>query len=460
MPPKPSPPRVGDLLVARGVAPAELVARAQREARARGEPICSRLLELGVDERELVSALTEVHGVPGVDLSRSALSLDVLDTVPRAVAEGDLILPLAREGGRVHVAMARPADERAVSELRFVTGREVSAYVAVRAALLRAIGEVYELRARGAALWRGRCSASGTPHLAAVVAGAGAAVPGAGGGAIPDAELVVEVEEDPVPIPRERAAPLVLVVDDEPDIRQLVRRMLEARGLAVELASDGDEALAQAGRLVPDLVLLDAMLPKVHGFDVCRRLQASARTRHVPVIMMTAIYRGWRFAQDARESYGAHDYVEKPFRVDDLLRRVDGALRGRGGPASPHLPAPEERCVAQVARGKELIAAGQAAEAAAVLSEAARLAPGSADVQFQLGRALRGAEDRFGAMTALERAVEAAPGHLAALRALAGLYEETGFRRKAAEALERALPAAADEAARAEIRRDILRLIA
>ncbi|HEY6002341.1 MAG TPA: tetratricopeptide repeat protein, partial [Anaeromyxobacter sp.] len=100
------------------------------------------------------------------------------------------------------------------------------------------------------------------------------------------------------------------------------------------------------------------------------------------------------------------------------------------------------------------------AEAIATLSELVRGDPRSPDAQFQLGRALHATGDAFGAMTALERAAELAPGHLAALRALATLYEQTGFRRKAAEVLERALPAAPDDDARSAIRKELLRLIA
>lgn len=411
---------------------------------------------MGIDEADLAAVLAERHGVPGVDLSRTAVAAELLDSVPRAVAEGDLILPLSLEGDRLHLAMSNPSDERILAEVRFVTGREVSPYVACRGALLRAIGEAYEARARGHALWRGNASASGSPHLEAVVPYAEEVVEATD--PIPDEEVVIEVEPAVAETPA-RKAPLVLAVDDEPEIRTLVQRTLVAKGYAVELAVDGQEALEKAEALVPDLILLDAMLPKVHGFEACRRIKAGARTKHVPVIMMTAIYRGWRFAQDAREAYGAIDYVEKPFRLEDLLRRMEEALLA-GGEAAEQRAHEEDVLDPRLAKGRELLAAGRVQEAVAELTEAVRADPHSPDAQFQLGRALRAAGDAFGAMTALERSIESAPRHLAALRALAAIYEETGFRRKAAGVLERALPAAPDDAARGAIRRDLMRLIA
>jgi CheY-like chemotaxis protein len=463
-------PKTGELVVQRGVATAAQVQAALREAEARGEPLCSRLLAAGVAEGPLAAVLSEKHGVPGVDLSRTAVGVDVLALVPRAVAEADLILPLSDEGGRVHLAMSRPNDERVIAEVRFVTGREVSPYVAVKAALERAVRDAYEAQAKGLVQWAGRDAGEGGPSLAVVqpiveaaegdevleILDEEALEPGDEPLGSPEVEIEIAPEE---PLPEPPARPggkkLVLIVDDEADIRQLVQRTLEAKGYAVATASDGAEALELAERLVPDLVLLDAMLPKVHGFEACRRLKSSPRTRGVPVVMMTAIYRGWRFAEDAREAYGAEDYVEKPFRIDDLLRRVEGSIDA----SAMRRTLSRDAAAPELARARELLAAGRGAEAAALLATASKSHPYSAEVHFLLGRALRARSEPFAAMTALERAAELRPAHFQALRALAELYEETGFRRRAAGALERALPAAPDDAARSAVRRDLLRLI-
>ena len=247
----------------------------------------------------------------------------------------------------------------------------------------------------------------------------------------------------------------VLVVDDEPEIRLLLQRSLEKHGYAVETAEDGAEAIAKAEALVPDLVLLDAMLPKVHGFEACQRMKASPRCRHVPVIMMTAIYRGWRFAQDARAAYGAEDYIEKPFRFDDVLRRIDAVLEATA--SRPR--ADTAGAAAHLARGKELMLASRLPEARAAFEAAIGADPYSAEAHVLLARTLRAAGEAFSAMTAYEKAAELRPAHLPSLRALAALYEEKGFRLKATETLERALGAAPDDATRAAVKQDLLALL-
>ncbi|HTN51043.1 MAG TPA: response regulator [Anaeromyxobacter sp.] len=454
------PRRIGDLLVESGAATVAQVEAAARDPHGRSLPLASRLLASGVDEARLASALAVQLGMPGVDLSRTAIALEALEAVPLDVARADLILPLSLEGGRLHLAMARPLDERVISEVRFVTGREVSAYAALRGALDGAIAGAYEAKSRGEPVWRGALAEpQGGPGIAAALPEGDEPleIDVVEAELLPDEEAVVIEVGAPEPHrPRAGGPPLVLVVDDEPDIRRLVQRTLTAKGYQVELAVDGEEALAKADALLPDLVLLDAMLPKVHGFEACRRIKASPRTRNVPVVMMTAIYRGWRFAQDAKDNYGAEDYVEKPFRIDDLLQRMEAAraacaaraAAGAGGPGSEK----------DLARGRELLAAGRVEEAAQVLARAAKVDPRSADVQYQLGRALRAKGDAFGAMTALERAAELRPGHLSALRALAALYLEKGFRNKAVPALERALAATTDEAGRTALLDELDRL--
>jgi CheY-like chemotaxis protein len=472
-------PSTGQLLVERGAVAPEVVALAEEAARASGGRLCSELLGMqACDEKALASVLAEKHGVPGVDLSRTIILLEVLELVPRQVAEADGILALSTEGGRLHLAMAAPRDsDKVVAEVRFVTGLEVSSYIAVQASLRAAIAQAYDARQRGAAVWRGAAAGSETAHLAVALPGDAAsadevlevgesdvepvaeAEPDETVGPVEEEEVVITIGDDEEGTVRaESALPSprrVLVVDDEPEIRLLLERTLKAKGFAVETAADGEEGLARIVEGLPDLVLLDAMLPKIHGFEVCRKVRSDPRTRSVPIIIMTAIYRGWRFAQDAREAYGAEDYVEKPFHIDDLLRRIGAVLESTLSRASPGGPSAEP----ELKRGKELLLAGQLDPAIAAFEEAIRVDPFSAESHHQMARALRAKGDHFRAMTAFERAVELRQSFFPALRSLAALYGEKGFRRKAAETLERALAAAPDAATRESIRTDLIKLL-
>ena len=114
----------------------------------------------------------------------------------------------------------------------------------------------------------------------------------------------------------------ILAVDDEPRVLKLLKANLESSGYAVLTAEDGEEALQMTERELPDLVLLDLMLPKMDGYAVCRRIREFSA---VPVIMLTA-----RSAQvDLVHGFevGADDYLTKPFSITELLMRVQAVLR-------------------------------------------------------------------------------------------------------------------------------------
>ncbi|HEY6101059.1 MAG TPA: response regulator [Anaeromyxobacter sp.] len=128
----------------------------------------------------------------------------------------------------------------------------------------------------------------------------------------------------------------VLLVDDEKDLLSVVDFNLRAAGFETALASSGEEALAQLRRRVPDLVLLDLMLPDLPGTEVLRRIRADPRTRHVPVVMLTA--KGEEVDRVVGFEVGADDYVTKPFSVRELVLRVKAVLRRAGSARAPERP--------------------------------------------------------------------------------------------------------------------------
>jgi two-component system response regulator RegX3 len=116
--------------------------------------------------------------------------------------------------------------------------------------------------------------------------------------------------------------PLILVVDDEQSYRDALAVALQREGFLVETAADGAEAIVRFDTAKPALVLLDLMLPKISGIDVCRELRARSR---VPIIMVTA--RNAEIDAVVGLEVGADDYVTKPFRLRELIARVRAALR-------------------------------------------------------------------------------------------------------------------------------------
>lgn len=118
----------------------------------------------------------------------------------------------------------------------------------------------------------------------------------------------------------------ILVVDDEPDLRLLVRMTLEGNGYQVEEAGTAAEALERVTDVKPGLILLDIRLPDAEGFDVLRSLRATEEFSETPVVMMSA-HSSPPTLRHA-EAIGSHDYLIKPFKYDDLLRLVRKHLSG------------------------------------------------------------------------------------------------------------------------------------
>jgi len=116
----------------------------------------------------------------------------------------------------------------------------------------------------------------------------------------------------------------ILLVDDEQSIVKMVGKRLEVEGFEVLIAMDGQDGLSKAQAEHPDLIILDLMLPKLNGYEVCTMLKQDARYQKIPVILFTAK------AQEKDEKLGiecgANAYVRKPFRAQELLERIRALL--------------------------------------------------------------------------------------------------------------------------------------
>lgn len=129
-------------------------------------------------------------------------------------------------------------------------------------------------------------------------------------------------------------SPTILIADDDPLLVKLVEYRMSARGYRVIAAADGETALALSAEEHPDLIVLDAMMPSLDGFEVLRRLKKAPATRDIPVLMLTARKREHDIV--AALSLGARDFLSKPFSPEELALRIGNILRDSAAFASQH----------------------------------------------------------------------------------------------------------------------------
>src|SRR5215210_8125746 len=141
----------------------------------------------------------------------------------------------------------------------------------------------------------------------------------------PSMKAEPEAKSESAPYGEVRPTPVILVADDEPVNLALIKRRLEWEQYRVVTAEDGGQAVEAARRVLPDLIILDVMMPVLDGLQACRLLKEDPATRDIPVIFLSAFD-----DTDTKVpglALGANDYVSKPFRVEELLARVRVAIR-------------------------------------------------------------------------------------------------------------------------------------
>jgi DNA-binding response OmpR family regulator len=445
-----------------------------------------------------LKALSEQHGVPGIDLSQVCIRLSDLDLLPREIAEKHGILPVLVRDDRVFLAMILPGEKHIIDELEFVTGKKVFPYVALAQELTRALASVYELKGRGEKFYIGpRCPAETLKRMGVEVQEAqdepeelsALVSEPAEAGQQQDPPVVLS---DPTPPPditeisdsefpntseelsvvtdmpeaaaagRKAAAAgvrTILVVDDEVDIRKMLKRLLTERGYEVLEADRGLQALRIVKDRVPNLIILDAMLPEVHGFEIARRIKGSQRYGHIPIIMVSAVYRGWRYAEDVKSSYHVEAYIEKPFRIAEVLKAIESVMSNEAKQPKPDEAGSSAGAEQALAEGVAAYQAGNIDLAIEHLNRGVGIDPLAYRLHFHLGLLYGKKGLVYEAIQQLETALSINNKHFAAMKNLAVLYQKAGFRNKAIEMWERALSAAPDDATRQAIKDLLLNLL-
>ncbi|HYP98456.1 MAG TPA: response regulator [Polyangiaceae bacterium] len=494
--------QIGKILLRQRALTPEQLDRALAEQK--GERLASRLAAEGtISDVAALKALSEQYGIPGIDLTQICLKLDDLEILPREIAEKHLILPVLVRDDRLFIAMGNPREKKVIDELEFVTGKKVYPYVALDAALTHVISEAYGRKARGDAYYVGpNCPAEVLAKLNLDRDGNALTEEPSGpldfgalstyrnqpsraleapGLVVDDAVSEISRSEDieesefgdtsrelsvvtELPVegaktlpPAPDGAKTVLIIDDEAEIRKMLSRLLSHKGHRVLEAERGHQALRMVKEYAPDLIVLDAMLPEVHGFEIARRIKGSQRYGQIPIIMVSAVYRGWRYAEDLKQTCGVDYFIEKPFKIAEVVAAVDACLSpGEGKVERPDVSGEAEEALnAGVAAYK----AGRLDEAIAHLARGVGIDPLAYRLHFHLGLLYGKKGQVYDAISELETAVKINSHHFAAVKNLAILYQKAGFRNKAVETWERALTLAADEPTRLSIKEHLLNLL-
>jgi DNA-binding response OmpR family regulator len=467
------------LLEADLINPAQL-AEALNLQRTFGERLASVLVRQHIlTEKFAVTYLGRQLGVPGVDLSKTEVDLGLLEVLPLELCDRHLVFPVKVEGTRLQLAMSDPMDHSLVSEIEFKTGVRLAPMIALEASIKNAILEArrglkagqrkitpnIQRQREGPATPTRVDKAEASPPTAAppipvlpLEERERAVFETLAGGHLfgsPGATPVVRVPEERVPAVEE--VQTVLVVDDDENILRLMEQILQARKYRVVTARAGREALAKVRDQMPDLVVLDGMLPEIHGFEICRQLKTSERFRHIPVILVSAVHTGWRFAADVKEKYGADDYLEKPFETVDLLRRVEALLNR--APPSGLSPASEAAARQHLKDGVIALKQEKYDDAVACFTRGLAIDQFNDLLHYYLAMTYEKKDMVFHAIDHYEKAIQMNSEFYDAITSLANLYQKQEFWRKAVEMWELALLATKDDAVRARIKDHLLSLL-
>jgi DNA-binding response OmpR family regulator len=438
-----------------------------------GERLASILVRQKIlTEKFAVTYLGRQLGVPPVDLSKTEIDLGVLEVLPLELCERHLVFPIRVEGTRLQVAMSDPMDHVLVSEIEFKTGVRLAPMIALESSIKNAIVEARRAMKGGQRKINPNVQRPRESEPAPTAAAPGASPPPAPGSA-PGAALMEEKEraifetlagapivtQAPTPavsrVPAVEEVQTILAVDDDDAIVRLMEQILAQRRYRVLTARTGREALAKVRESMPDLVILDGMLPELHGFEICRQLKTSERFRHIPVLMVSAVHVGWRFAADVKEKYGADDYLEKPFEAAELLRRVENLLR------SAPAVAPDSEAAARQHLKEGVVALKQERldDAVAAFSRGLAIDQFNDMLHYYLAMTYEKKDMVFHAIDHYEKAIQINSDFYDAITSLANLYQRQEFWRKAVEMWELALAATKDETVRARIKDHLLSLL-
>ena len=485
-------PRFSQLLLQDKIVTPEQVQSALKTQAMTGELLGSILYARHVlTEDQVAHYLSQVYQTPGVVISKVTPDPKLRELIPQSIAQKFQILPLLLEKKLLSLAVVNPNDYQMIQKVQFMTGCRLQLHVAMQFALRDRMKVYYgagltdglELNTqdsgRGMRITpiaanledsqRGSITQEGAPENRLITF---PKTPSFSADEIAQSlsqdinEAITDTTKVPPISPDWQGiinrGRTILVVDDDAAIRNLLNDSLKAKGYVVLPVASGREAIEKIQIVRPDLILLDAMLPEIHGFTICKTIKESAKYREIPVIIITAVYTGWRFQLDVKEQYGADEVIEKPFKINHVVDKVKELLDESASFSTESEKKDVEltrKAAELLDRGVGAVRDGEVAQAKELFKQGIQIDPLHPLLHYYLGKCLEKENNLFGAMAAFEKASELDPYLFPVVKDLGILYQRNGFKRKAIEMWERALQVCPREDVREKIKINLIKLL-
>lgn len=457
-------PRFSQVLLDAGAVTEAQIKAALKQQAITGELLGSILQSQGVlTEKQVAFYLGKTYEVPSVVISEFIPDATLQKKIPKEIAEKFQILPLRLQDRVLTVAAANPQDFRMLQEVEFMTGCSLRVHVAMRSALRKRI-ERYYSQIVTAEEMPSNYEISFDPSITGTAMPITSIADDLGTKDLREAQKLAKSAASPsIPLQEiKKTGATILVVDDDATIRTLLEDALKSKNYTVLTAARGREAVQKIQTVRPDLILLDAMLPEIHGFTICKTLKDSQKYRDIPVMIITAVYTGWRFAMDVKDNYGANDVLEKPFKIQDVLIKVKQLLEESA--SAPDDIVSKDVALSRKAEdylqaGMKFFLAGQIQEALVAFKQGIQIDQLHPMLHYYEGKCYEAMKDPFNALAAMEKAIDIDAHLFPALKDIAILYQQNGFKRKAIEMWERAAQLCTDPAMKEKIKQNLLSLL-
>lgn len=357
------------------------------------------------------------------------------------------------------IAISDPYDKVLIDEISFLTGKKVIAYLAIEDILLTVIQSVYS---SVQSFYKSENYKSDDLFLSVISPAVMSFMEKDDetddlivGELLEDEAEDVNVDVD-VDDFKDENEKTILIVDDEEDILKLISKVVKKLHMKPITINNGSDAIKMINRSLPDLIILDAMLPGKHGFEICKEIKESETLSSIPVLIISAIYKGWQFEKDIVNIYKANKFLEKPFRISVLMDTIKELISVNTETVTPDEDGKLDQILSLSAK---LINKGDFGNAKKILEHAVKVAPFYYKFRYLLGYTCLIKGDNYMAISELEAAVDINRKFFPAIKELAVLYEKMGFRNKAIEKWQIAIEATEDKVVKEKIKKHLIDLV-